>query len=41
MPLDALPVLSILDRITDANGDPVSGGYLEVYQAGTSAPRTV
>ncbi len=41
MPLDALPVLSILDRITDANGDPVSGGYLEFYQAGTSTPRTV
>ena len=41
MPLDVLPVFSILDRITDANGDPVSGGYAEFYEAGTTTPRTV
>ncbi len=41
MPLDVLPVFSILDRITDANGEPVSGGYAEFYDAGTTTPRTV
>jgi len=41
MPLDSTPILSVLDRITDANGDPVSGGYIEFYDAGTSTPRTV
>ena len=41
MPLDVLPVFSILDRITDADGAPVSGGYAEFYDAGTTTPRTV
>jgi hypothetical protein len=41
MPLDALPVLSILDRITDADGDIVSLGSIEFYEAGTITPRTV
>lgn len=41
MPLDALPVLSILDRITDADGDIVSLGSIEFYEAGTTTPREV
>lgn len=41
MPLDSIPVLSILERITDANGDPVPGGTIEFYDAGTSTPKTV
>lgn len=41
MPLDSAPVLSILDRITDDNGDPVSGGTVEFYVAGTSTAKIV
>ena len=37
---DAANVLSILDYITSA-GEPVSGGSIEFYQAGTSTARTV
>jgi len=41
MPLDSTPIFSILDRVTDANGDPVSGGSVEFYDAGTTTPKTV
>lgn len=41
MPLDSTPVLSILDRATDANGAIVPGAILEFYEAGTSTPKTV
>jgi len=37
---DAANVLSILDYVTAA-GEPVSGGSIEFYQAGTSTARTV
>lgn len=41
MPLDSTPVLSILDRVTDSDGNPVSGAILYFYEAGTSTPKTV
>ena len=41
MPLDSLPVLSILDRVTDADGLPVPGAVLYFYEAGTTTPLTV
>jgi len=41
MPLDAAAVFSPLDRITDADGEPVAGGTIEFYVAGTSTPKTV
>lgn len=41
MPLDATPVLSVLDRVTDDNGNPVSGAVLYFYEAGTSTAKTV
>lgn len=41
MPLDSLPVLSILDRVTDADGYPVPGAVLYFYEAGTTTPLTV
>lgn len=38
---DSVTVFDPLFRLTDANGDPVSGGYLEFYRAGTTTPLTV
>jgi len=41
MPLDSVPVLSILDRVTDSDGNPVPGAVIYFYEAGTSTPKTV
>lgn len=41
MPLDALAVLSPLDRVTDANGALVPGAKLNFYEAGTTTRKTV
>jgi len=38
---DSVAVFSVIDRVTDANGDPVSGGSVEFYEAGTSTAKTV
>jgi len=39
--LDSLEVMPPLARVTDANGDPVSGATLSFYLAGTTTPMTV
>ncbi len=39
--VDAVAVFPPGFRLLDANGDPVSGGTISFYNAGTSAPRTV
>ena len=41
MALDSLPVLSILDRVTDADGAIVPGAVLYFYGSGTTDPLTV
>jgi len=39
--LDSVTILDPGARVTDANGDPVSGAKLKFYDSGTSTPRTV
>lgn len=39
--LDSTTVLDPLDRITDANGAPVSGAKIKFYNSGTTTPKTV
>ena len=39
--VDAVAVFPPGFRLLDANGDPVSGGTINFYNAGTSTPRTV
>lgn len=41
MPLDSIAVFSVLDRVTNSDGTPVSEGTVEFYLAGTSTPLTV
>lgn len=41
MPLDSIPVFSILDRLTDEDNNVVPGGSAEFYDAGTLTPREV
>lgn len=38
---DSMPVVDFLTRVTDDNGDPVSGGSIEFYDAGTNTPKEV
>lgn len=38
---DSVAVFSPMLRISDANGNPVSNGTVEFYEAGTSTPKTV
>lgn len=38
MPLDSIAVFSVLDRVTNSDGTPVSEGTGEFYLAGTSTP---
>ena len=39
--VDVIPVFDTDYQCSDANGDPVSGGTVEFYNAGTSTPRAV
>ena len=39
--LDSTTVLEPGFRVTDANGDPVSGAKLKFYDSGTTTPKTV
>ena len=41
MPLDSIAVFSVLDRVTNSDGTPVSEGTVEFYLAGTTTPLTV
>jgi hypothetical protein len=38
---DAIAVFDAATRVTDASGNPISGGTVEFYNAGTSTPKTV
>jgi hypothetical protein len=38
---DAVQVFDAATRVTDASGNPVSGGSIEFYDAGTTTPKTV